>query len=85
MAPSGWCSAQGRRLGWPAQDRTLPATRRSLGPHEVLILERGALEVDDPLGPQWDLQDPANLDQGWGSLVGCCLWGRTELDMTEAT
>ena len=23
--------------------------------------------------------------QGWGSLVGCHLWGRTELDMTEAT
>ena len=23
--------------------------------------------------------------QGWRSLVGCCLWGRTELDMTEAT
>ena len=23
--------------------------------------------------------------QGWGSLVGCCLWGRTELDMTEVT
>ena len=22
---------------------------------------------------------------GMGSLVGCCLWGRTELDMTEAT
>ena len=21
----------------------------------------------------------------WGSLVGCHLWGRTELDMTEAT
>ena len=21
--------------------------------------------------------------QGWGSLVGCCLWGCTELDMTE--
>ena len=21
--------------------------------------------------------------QGWGSLVGCRLWGRTELDMTE--
>ena len=20
-----------------------------------------------------------------GSLMGCCLWGRTELDMTEAT
>ena len=23
--------------------------------------------------------------QGWGSLVGCCLWDCTELDMTEAT
>ena len=23
--------------------------------------------------------------QGWGSLVGCCLWGRTELETTEAT
>ena len=23
--------------------------------------------------------------QGWESLVGCCLWGRTELDTTEAT
>ena len=22
---------------------------------------------------------------GMGSLVGCCLWGRTESDMTEAT
>ena len=23
--------------------------------------------------------------QGRGTLVGCCLWGCTELDMTEAT
>ena len=23
--------------------------------------------------------------QGWGNLVGCRLWGRTESDMTEAT
>ena len=23
--------------------------------------------------------------QGQGSLVGCCLWGHTESDMTEAT
>ena len=23
--------------------------------------------------------------QGWGSLVGYCLWGRTESDTTEAT
>ena len=23
--------------------------------------------------------------QGWGSLVGCCLWGCTESDTTEVT
>ena len=23
--------------------------------------------------------------QGWGNLLGCCLWGRTESDTTEAT
>ena len=23
--------------------------------------------------------------QGWGSLVGCCLWGYTESDTTEVT
>ena len=23
--------------------------------------------------------------QGWRSLVGCCLWGRTESDTTKAT
>ena len=23
--------------------------------------------------------------QGWGSVVGCHLWGRTESDMTEVT
>ena len=23
--------------------------------------------------------------QGWGSLVGCCLWGRTGSDTTEVT
>ena len=23
--------------------------------------------------------------RGWGSLVGCRLWGRVELDMTEVT
>ena len=23
--------------------------------------------------------------QGWGSLVGCLLWGRTESDTTEAS
>ena len=23
--------------------------------------------------------------QGWGGLVGCCLWGHTKMDMTEVT
>ena len=27
----------------------------------------------------------AGESQGRGSLVGCCLWGRTESDTTEAT
>ena len=22
--------------------------------------------------------------QGWGSLVGCCIWGRTDSDTTES-
>ena len=25
------------------------------------------------------------LSQGWGSLVGCRLWGHTESDTTEVT
>ena len=38
-------------------------------------------------GPAWQ-HTPVFLPgepQGWGSLVGCRLWGRTELDTTEAT
>ena len=27
----------------------------------------------------------AGESQGWGSLVGCHLWGRTESDTTEST
>ena len=27
----------------------------------------------------------AGESQGQGSLAGCCLWGRTESDLTEAT
>lgn len=38
------------------------AHQHSLGSHEVLVFERRALEVDDPLGPQRDLQDSAYLD-----------------------
>lgn len=34
----------------------------SLGSHEVLVLEGRALEVDDPLGPQGNLQYSAHLN-----------------------
>ena len=37
---------------------------------------------------KWQQPTPAFLpgeSQGWGSLVGCHLWGRTESDTTEAT
>ena len=39
------------------------------------------------LGSQWQ-PTPVFLpgeSQGWGSLVGCRLWGHTESDMTEVT
>ena len=38
-------------------------------------------------GRKWHLTPVFLLgeSQGWGSLVGCHLWGRTESDMTEAT
>ena len=37
-----------------------------------------ALEKDTPVFLPGEFQ-------GWGSLVGCRLWGRTESDTTEAT
>lgn len=38
------------------------ACSHSLGPHQVLVFECRSLKVDDPLGPQRDLEDTANLD-----------------------
>ena len=40
------------------------------------MLEIGLVHWDDPEG--WD-------GEGGGSLVGCHLWGHTELDTTEVT
>ena len=34
---------------------------------------------------QWGGAAGVSPGQGRGSLVGCCLWGRTELDTTEVT
>ena len=47
----------------------------------------GFLGGEDPLEKEM-ATTPVFLpgeSQGWGSLVGCCLWGRTESDTTEAT
>ena len=46
-----------------------------------------SLGWEDPLeeGVEIHATIPAWRIQGWGSLVGCHLWGRTESDMTEAT
>ena len=46
-----------------------------------------SLGQEDCLEKEW-LSTPVFLpgeSQGPGSLVGCRLWGRTELDTTEAT
>lgn len=54
---------------WAAQQPAGPAvlwmrstSLCSLGSHEVLVLQRRALEVDHSLRPQRDLQDPPHLD-----------------------
>ena len=49
--------------------------------------KRDALEKGLPWRRQWQ-PTPVLLpgkSHGWRSLVGCSSWGRTELDMTEAT
>ena len=33
----------------------------------------------------YEFEQASGVGDGQGSLVGCRLWGRTELDMTEAT
>ena len=46
-----------------------------------------SLGQEDPQRRKWQ-PTPVFLPgepQGRGSLVGCCLWGRTESDTTEAT
>ena len=46
-----------------------------------------SLGLEDPLeeGMATHSSVLAGESQEWGSLVGCHLWGRTELDTTEAT
>ena len=64
---------------------------RYLMQNNAKLFPKAALLICTPLAVyrrrQWQ-PTPVFLpgeSQGWGSLVGCCLWGRTELDTTEAT
>ena len=65
--------------------------RTDLNPIEVISKqEKEILSLGQEIGwLQRSLQPtPVFLpveSQGWGSLVGCHLWGHTESDMTEAT
>ena len=60
----------------------------SLSKFQELVMDREAWRVIySPWGHK-ETDTPVfspGESQGRGSLVGCCLWGRIELDMTEAT
>ena len=47
--------------------------------------QKGTLELIELNLQFWIRVFLTGESQGWGSLVGCHLWGRTESDMTEAT
>ena len=63
------------------QVKNLPAVQ------ETQEMQVRSLSQEDPLEKEM-ATTPVFLpgeSQGWGSLVGCRLWGHTESDMTEAT
>ena len=72
-----WCTVRGLR-GELGPERRLSA-------EELMLLNCGA--VEDLWRRKWQ-PTPVFLpgeSQGWGSLVGCRLWGCTESDTTEVT
>ena len=91
------CKLWIRRRQWHPTPVLLPG--KSLGRSLVGYSPWGRLELDMTVllhfhfsllcfgGRKWQ-PTPVFLpgeSQGQGSLVGCCLWGRTESDTTEAT
>ncbi|TNN58678.1 hypothetical protein EYF80_031092 [Liparis tanakae] len=52
---------QGSKSGGPT-DSQLKFQCHLLGPEQVLVFENGPLQVDDPLGPQRDLQHSPHLE-----------------------
>ena len=56
-------------------------------PSAIQEIQVRSLGREDPLEEEMQ-PTPVFLpgeSQGWGSLVGCRLWDRTESDMTKAT
>ena len=85
------CSSESR-LRNPASDRTAAGEDRAFWalPHETPEKSRDTGAWGSEGGEDrafWALlnETPDGESQGWGSLVGFHLWGRTESDTTEAT
>ena len=76
-------------LAWKIPWTEEPGRRKSMGSHRVRHDWATSLSLFTFMHwrRKWQ-HTPVFLpgeSQGRESLVGCCLWGRTELDMTEVT
>ena len=78
MAPHS--STLAWKIPWMEEPGGLPSMRSRIVGHDwATSLSRFTFMH---WGRKW--QPAPVFSQGWGSLVGCRLWGCTELDMTEA-
>ena len=77
-----------------SQEEASPCLPGTHGAWQAVGVHSGLLMVElrsvRPLLPRRRKWQPTPVflpgeSQGWGSLVGCRLWGRTESDTTEAT
>ena len=74
-------------LAWKIPWTEEPGRLQSMGSRRVNGATSLSLFTFMPWRRKWQ-PTPVFLpgeSQGQGSLVGCCLWGRTESDMTEVT
>ena len=93
-----WCGRRLLRVFWTAR-RSNQSILKEIGPEYSLEYSLESLRVGHDWATSLSLltfmlwrrkwqPTPVLLPgefQGWGSLVGCHLWGRTESDTTEAT
>ena len=94
--PLSWCchptismAPHSSTLAWKIPWTEEPGGLQSMGSRRVRHDRATSLSLFTFMhcGRKWQ-PTPVFLpgeSQGWGSLVGCCLWGRTESDTTEAT